>query len=294
ADRHATKIEAKSYTEFDNAEYFCTGTTLENTTLRTHIIKQRILGKSKHISFGIRLQDVRNLWAQASPPTKLGQVAQFRCSVWSTNPAGRKIAHFQVSTGGQSEALHNERLRVIHPHGVVLGEICAHVTVTSVNFVNDFVCHFADDTITTNKTIRPARTDCGAPEVEWSPSGRKEYGVHDSIYCEARGGCEHAAIRWIWVAGPIPQIGPESYDNVQTLSSLDNRLSLLQLNRSGHYVFRCIATCECSYEKMSASVTVTIYVNVVREKGTESLMQNLQADRSCLSGVTSTDEPNRF
>ncbi|CAI2737110.1 unnamed protein product, partial [Dicrocoelium dendriticum] len=293
-DEDVNSIVVQPVSEFDSAEYFCTGMTLENTTLRSHTIKRRILGKSKHVSFGIRLQGVRNLWAIASPPAKLGQVAQFRCSVWSTNPAGRKIAHFQVSTAGQSEELHNERLRVLHPHGVVLGEICAHVTVTSVNFVNDFVCHFADDTITTNKTIRPARTDCGAPEVEWSPSGRKEYGVHDSIYCEARGGCEHAAIRWIWVAGPIPQIGPESYDNVQTLSSLDNRLSLLQLNRSGHYVFRCIATCECSYEKRSTSVTVTIYVNVMRENGTGGLVQNPQADRSCLSGVTSTNELTGF
>ncbi|CAI2738080.1 unnamed protein product [Dicrocoelium dendriticum] len=289
-DEDLTIIVVQPISEFDHGEYYCTGKTVNNTTLRTNPRTQLVHGMQKHLAFGVRVQDARKLWSSVCPTVLLGQVAQFRCSIWSTNSAGRLLRHFRISSASQNEELHNVYLQAPHPHGVILGEISVHVNVTSGNFANDLVCQFSDSTIAMDRTIHPVKAECTTPKLEWSPSDKKEYGVDDEISCEARGGCEHVRATWTWVAGPIPQLVPESYDQAHLLSSSSNKLILKRLRRSGNYLFRCIATCECPHGTMRNSILVTLYVNTARDQDIGSVTQGLEWDRSDITGITSTSD----
>ncbi|CAH8504524.1 unnamed protein product [Dicrocoelium dendriticum] len=289
-DEDSTIIFVHPISEFDHGEYYCTGMTVNNTILRTNPRTHLIHGMQKHFAFGVRVQDVQKVWSSVCPTVLLGQVAQFRCSIWSTNPAGRLVTHFRISSASQNEKLHSVYLQATHPHGVILGEISVYVNVTSGNFANDFVCHFSDRTIAMNRTIHPVKAACTTPNLEWSPSDKKEYGVDDEISCEVRGGCEHVRARWTWVAGPIPQLVPESYDQAHLLSSSSNKLILKRLLRSGNYLFRCIATCECPHGTMRNSILVTLYVNIARDQEIGSVTQGLEWDRSDITGITSTSD----
>ncbi|KAF5403909.1 hypothetical protein PHET_02489 [Paragonimus heterotremus] len=253
-------ITLLSTTEFDAAQYYCSGLTENGTTIATDILTKMNVGRMKEIAFGYRIVGSDETWKRTPHRLLIRQVIHTKCIAWTTNPEGRYTENFVLMPNEDPIALsRRNNTELQNKTGIVLKQIDLLRTMRQVGVLSEYHCLLEDGETMKNRTIARMTVDCRSPTLEWEPFGRESYGTTDILVCIARNGCDQVQLRWVWMAGPIPQLTPQADEEATRISSTHSTLPLMTIPRSGHYVFRCTATCACPEGPKSNSVLATFY-----------------------------------
>ncbi|KAF7256495.1 hypothetical protein EG68_05902, partial [Paragonimus skrjabini miyazakii] len=253
-------ITLLSTTEFDAAQYYCSGLTENGTTIVTDILTKINVGRMKEIALGYRMIGSDETWKRTPHGLLIRQVIHIKCLVWTTNPEGRYIENFVLMPNEDPIAIsRRNNTELQNKTNIVLRQIDLLSTIRQVGVLNEYHCLLEDGETRKNRTIARMTVDCRSPTLEWEPFGRESYGATDILVCIVHDGCDQVRFHWVWMAGPIPQLTPQADEMATRISSTHSTLPLMTIPRSGHYVFRCTATCACPEGPKSNSVLATFY-----------------------------------
>ncbi|TPP55793.1 hypothetical protein FGIG_04117 [Fasciola gigantica] len=241
--------------EFDSGEYYCTGLTTDGLMMVSEPIRSLFQGVARSVLIGQRIIPRIHVWSRMLNVVYVGELLQTRCVAWTTNPSDRAVTAFHLIPANRPPGSNRTDDQSPPASSIIIRVTTQYEVSVQDDRITPIGCLMKDHGKVTEVLVETPSVKCKEPsEIYWEPAKLDFYTRKNKLRCKSKVGCHGGAVRWSWIAGPIPQLTLLADNwNLQEIANMDE-LDLQKLPRDGTYIFRCTVTCPCHPEALSRSI----------------------------------------